>query len=1238
MKKILGILTALVLTPLIIAMTNASKPCIAEDPPGISNPYQQALDYLANHQNSDGSWGALPERDTALAAEALAWTFNPDYLANIDQAASFLAQAPARNADALSRKIFLGMITGNQIATEEEANYFYSCINRDGGLGLAPGYPSTAIDTSLGVYASLTDGSTDLMKSMLSFIVSRQNEDGSFGLQSGGKRSLFATAMANRALSLYGFYSNMPGMNIMNGQIARAIEKADAWLAGVQHEDGGFGASGSTAYETALVLESVSFASETDIDRQAAVTFLLSLQAPDGSIGGDVATTALFLCAAKPNLRFSQPAIVLEEDEVSEGAPLQAHFRVENLGMTPPGPCKLQCTTDWGTSEEIYIEDIPPGEIVKVPCSISTLGAQGRHEIIAAVSPQGLDVDILDNVATAGFFITAGKNLAVFPEGISVTPQVPDCSQLVTVRAEVANTATVDVRNATVSFYDGDPQAQGAKLGEVVMPYVDAARKVTSSMTTSLSAGSHDIFVVVDEAAAVPELSEEDNRASVQVTVAQSVSIPEPVSPEAGALLATATPTFNWYPSSGADNITYTLDVDIAPDFSSPGLVTINGIAQQPDLVSYTLPGPLADGTWYWRVRASDGIKKTDALEIRSFTIDTYAPQITGMQAQPEWLSPNADGIRDEGTIGFALSEAASVDVRVVDEAGGVVRVLAQGQALSPGAHSLTWDGVGEDGLVAEGEFRVVIEASDAAGNASSAECAIGVDTSPPEVSEYALSHAAFSPNGDGILDTVDADFAADEPGTASLLLVSQQGQVLGIAVPETVVAAGSWNSCWDGRVDGVPTRTQGGFELELRFSDRAGNAAPVVSAHIAIDISAPAMSLPRASITQGAEKEVTISTEIVGAERASAVFAGETQEMALVGSTWTAVFACPAEPGSYTVEVWAEDDAGNTSDRSDVRLVIPATLYGSTMTDTEKSDFEQATSLEGFDIDTYPGEVTAGLSQHASPPDLPYSVHNAPAFEIGGRIYIFGGESSHSVFSNAHKEVMVYDPQTNGYTYAKDMNQARFSPASAKGPDGRIYIFGGSRFDNNGYEISIAASEAYDPSTDTWSSLPSLPNTLTRARAACASDGSIYIFGGYTINESTNEGVQTDEVLRFDPQAGTYTVIAHIPIARCCHTVAAHGNLIYIMGGHNFQSGYLDYLQDCWSFDPASGTFTELASLPLPFLATRCSPAHPTTSISSEASDTSKGECGCCKVAWSSATIFKPTPGRHSRCSRATT
>ena len=77
-------------------------------------------------------------------------------------------------------------------------------------------------------------------------------------------------------------------------------------------------------------------------------------------------------------------------------------------------------------------------------------------------------------------------------------------------------------------------------------------------------------------------------------------------------------------------------------------------------------------------------------------------PTVTGVNAptastSPLRLGPNP--FRGSAGIGFTLLASGPVDLRIHDLAGREVRALASGAVWAAGPHTLTWDGLGADGV-----------------------------------------------------------------------------------------------------------------------------------------------------------------------------------------------------------------------------------------------------------------------------------------------------------------------------------------------------------------------------------------------------------------------------------------------------------------------------------------------------------------------------------------------------------
>ncbi len=157
--------------------------------------------------------------------------------------------------------------------------------------------------------------------------------------------------------------------------------------------------------------------------------------------------------------------------------------------------------------------------------------------------------------------------------------------------------------------------------------------------------------------------------------------------------------------------------------------------------------------------------------------------------------------------------------------------------------------------------------------------------------------------------------------------------------------------------------------------------------------------------------------------------------------------------------------------------------------------------------------------------------------------------------------------PTSNVWKSVASMTTPRFGAAAATGLDGRIYVFGGS------YQSKILDSaEVYDPNTNSWTSIAPMPHppapgdknvpdpiyqsgARTLAAAATASDGRIYVFGGYVsgCNQNQLKDCHTlDRVQAYNPKDNNWANMSPMGIARWGLGGAASKdkNTLYAIGG----------------------------------------------------------------------------------------
>jgi N-acetylneuraminic acid mutarotase len=137
-----------------------------------------------------------------------------------------------------------------------------------------------------------------------------------------------------------------------------------------------------------------------------------------------------------------------------------------------------------------------------------------------------------------------------------------------------------------------------------------------------------------------------------------------------------------------------------------------------------------------------------------------------------------------------------------------------------------------------------------------------------------------------------------------------------------------------------------------------------------------------------------------------------------------------------------------------------------------------------------------------------------------------------------------------------------------------QMYVFGG--FYNHAVQATTRC-DVYDPATDTWTQLPTaMPIPVTHAGVAVV-DGVAYFAGGYVGDWKTAPG--TNRVMAYDIAAGTWSDLPALPAARIAGGLVAVGRVLHFFGGMNTQR--TADMSDHWALDldnPAAGWVSEAA------------------------------------------------------------
>ena len=190
--------------------------------------------------------------------------------------------------------------------------------------------------------------------------------------------------------------------------------------------------------------------------------------------------------------------------------------------------------------------------------------------------------------------------------------------------------------------------------------------------------------------------------------------------PENEAFINDNTPNLNWDPVVDLSGVTYRVQVDNDPDFS-PAIINVSGIVDD----NYQVTVELAEGTWYWRVRAADGACHIGSWSSKSsFTVDVTPPELTISISDTVTEIDNV-GLEARGTIMITVESSeplSDLSVKVTYPYGwSPVDMFPENE------ENITW--AGEFEIVERGWHTIDALGDDPAGNEG--EASLGFNGSP---------------------------------------------------------------------------------------------------------------------------------------------------------------------------------------------------------------------------------------------------------------------------------------------------------------------------------------------------------------------------------------------------------------------------------------------------------------------------------------------------------------------------
>ena len=246
--------------------------------------------------------------------------------------------------------------------------------------------------------------------------------------------------------------------------------------------------------------------------------------------------------------------------------------------------------------------------------------------------------------------------------------------------------------------------------------------------------------------------------------------------------------------------------------------------------------------------------------------------------------------------------------------------------------------------------------------------------------------------------------------------------------------------------------------------------------------------------------------------------------------------------------------------------------------------------------------------------PPLPGKRGSAIAAEVGGKIYVIGGattmEGSKDPFftffgpSRVLGTNEVYDPATNKWESRRPMSVPR-NHAFGGVVNGKIYVIGGRT--GHGFILSATNTdvvEEYNPVNDTWS-VPKERMPTARSGGASGSDGRrIYVAGGEVTTKDLVGAFKSVEA--YDPVTNSWMTLPSMPMPR--HGIAGGviGNRFHLVSGMMQSAGALTFLDPTLSTHTAMHDILELQfGAPPPTAAAKSAAAAPSQAPATAASAT---------------------------------
>ncbi len=255
------------------------------------------------------------------------------------------------------------------------------------------------------------------------------------------------------------------------------------------------------------------------------------------------------------------------------------------------------------------------------------------------------------------------------------------------------------------------------------------------------------------------------------------------------------------------------------------------------------------DGVYSYEVKAADIAGNTSSANIPAITVDGTIPKVK-VTASNTGISPNGDGIHDKLSFSIGIERREGIEswrFSLVDEEGTEKRFFDGTGSELP--EQIVWDGRDLQGQVVRGKFIGKLSVFYAKGDfAQASSASVLVDASPPAMT-VGVDVQRFSPDGDGVDDTLNFHIGADaEAGIVDWNLKVFETATVESSSPRTAATerrftewSGKGNPpatiAWDGKsASGALVESATDYPFKFVAHDALGNST-TISGVIAVDV-----------------------------------------------------------------------------------------------------------------------------------------------------------------------------------------------------------------------------------------------------------------------------------------------------------------------------------------------------------------------------------------------------------------